>query len=236
MNTNKITGLALAISPVAAIIIWLIGGLALLGGVGPDNPQKYIAEMGENSTAIKYLFPLATLLFLIAIGALGYIKKSMGGGPGSYIAGFAWFLIILGTAGQLGETAFTLALAEASNNAAVAGAAVAVATAGGDPVAAAIAVATASTYSAVASSMFAGAQAIGAVATAFSMLGFVLFGLAIWQQKNFSPIVACLMAVSGIFTLVMCLIDYESQLIAIGYIGVVVSFVWLGVTLLTKKD
>ena len=53
MNTNKITGLALVISPVAAIIIWLIGGLALLGGVGPDNPQKYIAEMGENSTAIK---------------------------------------------------------------------------------------------------------------------------------------------------------------------------------------
>ena len=233
MNTNKITGLALAISPVAAIIIWLIGGLALLGGVGPDNPQKYIAEMGENSTAIKYLFPLATLLFLIAIGALGYIKKSMEGGPGSYIAGFAWFLIILGAAGQLGETAFTLALAEASNKAAVAAAAAAVAT---DPVAAATAVATASSYLAVASSMFAGAQAIGALTTAFSMLGFVLFGLAIWQQKNFSPIVACLMAVSGIFTLVMCLIDYESQLIAIGYIGVVVSFVWLGVTLLTKKD
>ena len=102
------------------------------------------------------------MLFLIAIGGIGYIKKSMEGGPGSYIAGFAWFLIIIGAAGQLGEVAFTLALAEASNNAATA----AVAAAGGDPVAAA----TAAAYSAIASSMFAGGQAIGAVTTAFSML------------------------------------------------------------------
>ena len=43
MDTNRITGLALAISPVAAMIIWLIVGFVLLGGVGPDDPQKYIA-------------------------------------------------------------------------------------------------------------------------------------------------------------------------------------------------
>ena len=228
MDTNKITGLALAIPPVAAIVLWLITGLVLLDGVGPDNPQKYIAELGANSTAVKFLFPFVTLLFLIAIGGLGYIKKSMEGGPGSYIASFAWFLILLGAAGQLGEVAFTLALAEASNNAAVAAAAAA----GGDSVAAA----TAAVNSAIASSMFAGGQAIGAVTTAFSFLGFALFGYAIWQQKNFSPILACLMFVAGIYTLIMCLIDYENQLVAIGYIGIVVSFAWLGVGLLNKKD
>lgn len=228
MDKNKITGLALSISPVSAIVLWFVLGFVILDGVGPDNPQKWIAELGANSTAVKYFFPIVTLLFLIGIGGLGYIKKSMEGGPGSYIASFAWFLILLGAAGSLGEMAFTLALAEASNNAAVAGAAAA----GGDAAAAA----TASANSAIAASMFAGGQAIGAVTTAFSMLGFALFGYAIWQQKNFSPILACLMFVIGIYTLIMCLIDYENPLVAIGYMGIVVSFVWLGISLLNKKD
>ena len=222
MNTDKITGLALAISPVAAIIIWLIVGFVLLDGVGPDTPQKYIAEMGANSSAVKYFFPLTTLLFLIAIGGVGYIKKSMEGGPGSYIAGFAWFLMIIGAAGQLVEVGFTLALAEAANNAAAA--------------AAAGVASTAATNATIASSMYAGGHAIGAVTTAFSMVGFTLFGLAIWQAKNFNPILAGLIVVVGIYTLAMCLIEYESQLLAIGYIGIVLSFAWLGVSLLTKKD
>ena len=228
MDTRRITGLALIVPPLIAIIGWFAVGFVVLDGVGPDDPQKYIAEMGANSTAITYMMPIITLLFLMAVGGVGYIKKSMEGGPGSYIAGFAWFLIILGSAAQLGEVAATLALAEASNNAAVAGAAAA----GGDAAAAA----TASANSAIAASMFAGGQAIGAVTTAFSMLGFALFGYAIWQQKNFSPILACLMFVIGIYTLIMCLIDYENPLVAIGYMGIVVSFVWLGISLLNKKD
>ena len=222
MDKNKITGLALSISPAAAIVLWFVLGFVILDGVGPDNPQKWIAELGANSTAVKYFFPIVTLLFLIGIGGLGYIKKSMEGGPGSYIASFAWFLILLGAAAQLGEVAFTLALAEASDNAATA--------------AAAGAADIAATNSAVASSMYAAGQAIGAVTTAFSMLGFALFGYAIWQQKNFSPILACLMFVIGIYTLIMCLIDYENPLVAIGYMGIVVSFVWLGISLLNKKD
>ena len=222
MDTRRITGLALIVSPVLAIIGWLVVGFVVLDGVGPDKPTDYIAKLGANSTAITYLFPLITLLFLIAVGGVGYIKKSMEGGPGSYIASFAWFLIILGAAGQLGEMAATLALAEASDNAATA--------------AAAGAAQIAATNSAVAASMYAAGQSIGAVTTAFSMLGFALIGIGILQQKNFSPLVAGLMIVAGIFTLVMCLIDYENQLIAIGYIGVVVSFVCLGVGLLNQKD
>ena len=158
----------------------------------------------------------------MAVGGIGYIKKSMEGGPGSYIAGFAWFLIILGSAAQLGEVAATLALAEASDNAATA--------------AAAGAADIAATNSAVASSMYAAGQAIGAVSTAFSMVGFALFGFGILQQKNFSPLVAGLIIVAAIYTAVMCLIDYENPLIAVGFIGVVVSFIALGVSLLNQKD
>lgn len=228
MDTRRITGLALILGPLVALIGWFVVGFVVLDGIGPDDPQKFIAELGANSTAVTYAFPIIILLFLIGIAGLGYIKKSMSGGPGSYIASFAWFLIILGSAGQLGEAAFTLATAEASDNAAVA----AVAAAGGDAVAAATAVAN----SAVAASMFASGQAIGAVTTAFSMLGIALLGIGILQQKNFSPLIAGLMIVAGIFTLVMCLVDYESQIIAIGYIGVVVSFVCLGASLLTQKE
>ena len=222
MDTRRITGLALIVPPLIAIIGWFAVGFVVLDGVGPDDPQKYIAEMGANSTAITYMMPIITLLFLMAIGGVGYIKKSMEGGPGSYIAGFAWFLIILGSAGQLGEVAATLALAEASDNAATA--------------AAAGAAAIAATNSAVASSMYAAGQAIGAVTTAFSMVGFALFGVGILQQKNFSPLVAGLIIVAGIYTAVMCLIDYENPLIAVGFIGIVVSFIALGVSLLNQKD
>ena len=222
MDTRRITSLALIVPPLVAVIGWFVVGFVVLDGVGPDNPQKYIAELGANSTAIKYLFPLITLLFLMGIGGLGYIKKSMEGGPGSYIASFGWFLLILGSAGQLGEVASTLALAEASDNAATA--------------AAAGAADIATINSAVASSMYAAGQAIGAVTTAFSMVGFALIGVGILQRKNFSPLVAGLMIAAGIYTLAICLIDYESQLIAIGYIGIVAAFVSLGVSLLTKNE
>ncbi len=222
MDTRRITGLALIVPPLIAIIGWFAVGFVVLDGVGPDDPQKYIAEMGANSTAITYMMPIITLLFLMAVGGVGYIKKSMEGGPGSYIAGFAWFLIILGSAAQLGEVAATLALAEASDNAATA--------------AAAGAADIAATNSAVASSMYAAGQAIGAVSTAFSMVGFALFGFGILQQKNFSPLVAGLIIVAAIYTAVMCLIDYENPLIAVGFIGVVVSFIALGVSLLNQKD
>ena len=222
MDTRRITGLALIVPPLIAIIGWFAVGFVVLDGVGPDDPQKYIAEMGANSTAITYMMPIITLLFLMAVCSVGYIKKSMEGGPGSYIAGFAWFLIILGSAGQLGEVAATLALAEASDNAATA--------------AAAGAAAIAATNSAVASSMYAAGQAIGAVTTAFSMVAFALFGVGILQQKNFSPLVAGLIIVAGIYTAVMCLIDYENPLIAVGFIGIVVSFIALGVSLLNQKD
>ena len=89
---------------------------------------------------------------------------------------------------------------------------------------------------AVASNMFAGSSAIGATTTAFSMLGFALVGVGILQQRNFNQLVAGLMVIAGIFTLVVCLIDYESPTVAIGYIGVVISFVGLGVSLLGKKE
>ena len=233
MSNSKLSGLALLL-PVPAMVLWFIYGGAILDGAGPDKPAEYIAALGANAAPAKYIMCIATLFFLTPMGALGYIKKTMEGGPGHHIASFAWFLIIIGAAGQIGETAFTIAVAEAAESAVAAGtAAAAAAAAGADATAAMTAAATSS---GVASSMYAGAQSIGAVGTGFAMIGFILFGLGIFQQKNFSPIIAGLIAISGIFTLIMCLIDYENQLIGIGFIGVTLSFASLGVSLLRSKE
>ena len=94
----------------------------------------------------------------------------------------------------------------------------------------------AATNSAVATSMYASGQTVGALTTAINMVGFILFGIGILQQKNFSPILAGLMIVTGIYTLVFCLVDYEGQLIGIGFLGIVASLVWLGASLLSKKS
>ncbi|MDP6771914.1 MAG: hypothetical protein QF704_14530, partial [Anaerolineales bacterium] len=109
MDTNRITGLALIAPPVIALIIWFIFGFVSMDGVGPDDAQKYIAKLAENSDVAKILLPAVTLLFLMAVGGIGYIKKSMEGGSGHYIASFGWFLALIGAAGQLGETALTVA-------------------------------------------------------------------------------------------------------------------------------
>ena len=207
MDTRRITALVLIIFPLLAIAGWFGFGFGVMGGTGPDNVQGWIAGLGENSATVKILLPIITLLFVLAVvGGLGTIKNSMDGGAGHYLAGIGFLLIILGSAGQLIETAFTLALAEASNNAAVA------------------------------TNMYASGQAVGALTTAASMVGFILFGIGILQQKNFSPILAGLMVVTGIYTLVFCLVDYEGQLIGIGFLGIVASLVWLGIGLLRKKS
>ena len=44
------------------------------------------------------------------------------------------------------------------------------------------------------------------------------------------------MVITGIFTTAVSLIDYENTIILVGFLAVVASFVWLGVSLLMQKD
>jgi len=166
-----------------------------------------MSELGANSEVVKFVMPLITVLFLIAIGGLNRIKNSMEGGEGHMMAGFGFLLVILGSAAQLGEVAFTVATAEAVN-----------------------------TNMSVAPAMLASGQAIGAISTAITAVGFGLIGVGILQQKNFTPLVAGLMIIAGIFGTAMSLIDYESPLMMIGYLGMVASLVWLGASLLRQED
>ncbi|HJO60301.1 MAG TPA: hypothetical protein QF838_06175 [SAR202 cluster bacterium] len=207
MDSRKITGLSMIIAPVIAILGWIGMGLIVLDGASPDDPAKWMSELGANSEVVKFVMPLITVLFLIAIGGLNRIKNSMEGGEGHMMAGFGFLLVILGSAAQLGEVAFTVATAEAVN-----------------------------TNMSVAPAMLASGQAIGAISTAITAVGFGLIGVGILQQKNFTPLVAGLMIIAGIFGTAMSLIDYESPLMMIGYLGMVASLVWLGASLLRQED
>tara|TARA_Y100000758_G_C16007910_1_gene406510 strand:- start:119 stop:712 length:594 start_codon:yes stop_codon:yes gene_type:complete len=195
------------IAPVIAILGWIGMGLIVLDGASPGDPAKWMSELGANSEVVKFVMPLITVLFLIAIGGLNRIKNSMEGGEGHMMAGFGFLLVILGSAAQLGEVAFTVATAEAVN-----------------------------TNMSVAPAMLASGQAIGAISTAITAVGFGLIGVGILQQKNFTPLVAGLMIIAGIFGTAMSLIDYESPLMMIGYLGMVASLVWLGASLLRQED
>ncbi len=207
MDSRKITGLSMIIAPVIAILGWIGMGLIVLDGASPGDPAKWMSELGANSEVVKFVMPLITVLFLIAIGGLNRIKNSMEGGEGHMMAGFGFLLVILGSAAQLGEVAFTVATAEAVN-----------------------------TNMSVAPAMLASGQAIGAISTAITAVGFGLIGVGILQQKNFTPLVAGLMIIAGIFGTAMSLIDYESPLMMIGYLGMVASLVWLGASLLRQED
>ena len=207
MDSRKITGLSMIIAPVIAILGWIGMGLIVLDGASQADPAKWMSELGANSEVVKFVMPLITVLFLIAIGGLNRIKNSMEGGEGHMMAGFGFLLVILGSAAQLGEVAFTVATAEAVN-----------------------------TNMSVAPAMLASGQAIGAISTAITAVGFGLIGVGILQQKNFTPLVAGLMIIAGIFGTAMSLIDYESPLMMIGYLGMVASLVWLGASLLRQED
>jgi len=207
MDSRKITGLSMIIAPVIAILGWIGMGLIVLDGASPGDPAKWMSELGANSEVVKFVMPLITVLFLIAIGGLNRIKNSMEGGEGHMMAGFGFLLVILGSAAQLGEVAFTVATAEAVN-----------------------------TNMSVAPAMLASGQAIGAISTAITAVGFGLIGVGILQQKNFTPLVAGLMIIAGIFGTAMSLIDYESPLMMIGYLGMVASLVWLGASVLRQED
>ena len=207
MDSRKITGLSMIIAPVVAILGWIGLGLVVLDGASPSDPSKWMSELSANSEVVKFVMPLISVLFLIAIGGLNRIKNSMEGGEGHMLAGFGFFLVILGSAAQLGEVAFTVATAEAVN-----------------------------TNMSVAPAMLASGQAIGAISTAITAVGFGLIGVGILQQKNFTPLVAGLMIIAGIFGTAMSLIDYESPLLMIGYLGMVASLVWLGASLLRQED
>ena len=74
------------------------------------------------------------------------------------------------------------------------------------------------------------------MATALMFIGFLVIGIGILKQKNFNIIIAAVMVIAGIFTTAICVLDYSSQLIVIGYVGFCLATAALGISLLRSSE
>ena len=77
---------------------------------------------------------------------------------------------------------------------------------------------------------------IGATSSAGIMLGMAILGYAVYIQKNFHPIIAVILIVTGLFGTGMALYDYGSPLMPIGFIGMTIGIVSIGVSTLRSSD
>ena len=77
---------------------------------------------------------------------------------------------------------------------------------------------------------------IGATSSAGIMLGMAILGYAVYIQKNFHPIIAVILIVTGLFGTGMALYDYGSPLMPIGFIGMTIGIASIGVSTLRSSD
>jgi hypothetical protein len=208
MSNQKLVSLSLAVFPILAFAGWIILGAILGFDNGPHEPQSYIAALGANSDAVKIIFPIITLFFIIVIGGLGFISNSMEGGSGHFMARLGFLLMVIAAPGFVTEGGLQMGAAEAASLGSLQ----------------------------TAQTLFAAGGAIGALATALMFIGFLVIGLGILKQKNFHVIIAAVMVIAGIFTTAICVIDYSNQLIVIGYVGFCLATSALGISLLRSAE
>ena len=77
---------------------------------------------------------------------------------------------------------------------------------------------------------------IGATSTAGILLGTAILGYAVYIQKNFHLIIAAVLIATGLLGAEMALYDYGSPLMVIGFMGMSLSIVAMGVSTLRSSD
>ena len=208
---KKIIGLCLTVCPVVLFIGWVLFSLIMGLDNSPDKPQLYIESLGDNSTLVKSIFPLLTLLFFIIIGGLGFIRNSMKEGSGHFIGGFGLLFMVIGASGFLTAAALQMSVSNAAST-------------------------TFAGWAETAQTLFAASNSIGSLATVFMFLGFSLIGLGILIQRNFHLTISATMVISGIYTAAISLNDYSNPMVIIGYAGFCLSTSALGLILIRSSD
>ena len=221
MSLRTLTGLLLIIGPIA-MIVGFSGWIVLVGSVDFSDTAAVIQALGENASALKPFALVGTVGLLLALAGIGGIKSSMEGGSGHSIAGLGFLLMVIGLAGSVAETGFTLGSADASSKAAAAGAAGAAE--------------SAASASAVASSLYAASQAAGATFTALAFLGYGIIGCGILIQKNFHTVIGVLIIVAGIVGVIVSSVDYQSTLMFIPYVAYLILTLAMGVITVRSKS
>ena len=176
----------------------------------PDSGDHaaMVAGMSANAVATKWLLGLAMLFVFLLIGGLAGLRSSMAGGSGSDYATLGVIVIAMSATFNFGEIAASIAAADVG--------------ADGD--------------GARAMTIYLAGNGIGATSTAGILLGAAILGYAVYIQKNFHLIIAALLIATGLFGAGMALYDYGSPLMVIGFIGMTLGIVAMGVSTLRSSD
>ena len=207
MNSRTMTGWLLALSPIGLIACWISFGAAM-GFPESGDHGAMVAGMSENAVATKWLMGLAMLFVVLLIGGLAGLRSSMAGGSGADYATLGIIVIAMSATFSFGEIAAFIVAAEIG--------------AAGD--------------AARAMTLYLAGNGIGATSSAGIMLGMAILGYAVYIQKNFHPIIAVILIATGLFGTGMALYDYGSPLMPIGFIGMTIGIVSIGVSTLRSSD
>ena len=207
MNSRTMTGRLLTLSPIGLIACWISFGAAM-GFPESGDHGAMVAGMSENAVATKWLMGLAMLFIVLLIGGLAGLRSSMAGGSGSDYATLGIIVTAMSATFSFGEIAAFIVAAEVG--------------AAGD--------------AARAMTLYLAGNGIGATSSAGIMLGMAILGYAAYIQKNFHPIIAIILIVTGLFGAGMALYDYGSPLMPIGFIGMTIGIASIGVSTLRSSD
>ena len=207
MNSRTMTGRLLTLSPIGLIACWISWG-AIMGFPESGDHAAMVAGMSEYAVATKWLMGLAMLFIVLLVGGLAGLRSSMAGGSGSDYATLGIIVIAMSATFSFGEIAAFIVAAEVG--------------AAGD--------------TARAMTLYLAGNGIGATSSAGILLGMAILGYAVYIQKNFHPIIAVILIVTGLFGTGMALYDYGSPLMPIGFIGMTIGIASIGVSTLRSSD
>ena len=207
MSSRTMTGRLLILSPIGLMASWIIWG-GVMGFPDSGDHAAMVAGMSANAVATKWLLGLAMLFVFLLIGGLAGLRSSMTGGSGSDYATLGIIVIAMSATFNFGEIAASIAAADVG--------------AAGD--------------GARAMTIYLAGNGIGATSTAGILLGTAILGYAVYIQKNFHLIIAAVLIATGLFGAGMALYDYGSPLMVIGFMGMSLSIVAMGVSTLRSSD
>ena len=207
MTSRTMTGRLLVIAPIGMIVSWL-GWSILVGNPDSGDHAAMIIAVSQNPESTKWLLGLAGLFSLFMATGLSGLRNSMPGGRGSDYVSMGVLITTMAITAGLGEIALTIAAGEVA----------------------------ATGNAAVATTIYLAGNGIGVISTAAIFTGFLAIGLGIYIEENFNRIIAGLLLIASLFGLVMTLYDYGSQLLVIGYMGMSLSVIALGVSMLRSSD
>ncbi len=207
MSSRTMTGRLLILSPIGLMASWIIWG-SVLGFPDAGDPSAMLAGMAAHAEATKWLLGLAMLFVFLLTGGLVGLRSSMTGGAGADYATLGILIMAMSATFNFGEIAASIAAAKT-------------AAAGGGSMAMTIYIA---------------GNAIGGLSSAGIMLGTAILGYGVCVQKIFHPIIPAVLIATGLFGAGMALYDYGSPLMVIGYMGMSLGIVAMGVSTLRSSD